>query len=75
MKTNWYKRKDGTLVLKIGNWKALEIWKRPHKGYACLVLDKGSPVVSEGYFTSSLPKKYFAVRWGCKKLRELGLWK
>lgn len=72
-KANWYIRKDKTTVLKIGNWKALEISKRPHGGYYCLVLDHGRSRSAEGYFGTSLPKKYHAVRYGCKKLREFKL--
>lgn len=74
MKKNWYTRKDKTFVLKIGNWKALEISKRHHKGYCCFVFNKGKVVAGEGYHGTSLPKRYHAVRWGCKKLRELNLW-
>ena len=74
-KISWYKRKDGTEVMKSGNWKLLEIFKRPHKGYCCMVFDKGKCVSSEGYFGTSLPKKHFSVRWGCKKARELNILK
>lgn len=77
MKTNWYKRKDKTDVLKVGNYKVVEI-KRKYNGeysfYSCLVFNKGEIVASEGIHGSSLRKKYMAVRWGCKKARELNIW-
>lgn len=71
MKVNWYKRKDGTHVMKQGNWKVLEIFKRPGKFWACFIFKEGKPVMSNGYFGSSLPKRYHAVRWGVKKAKEL----
>lgn len=71
--TTWYKRKDGTYVFKVGKYRVLEIFKRPHKGYCCLVIDKGFNVDAEGYFTTSLPKKYLAIRWGIKKAKEHGI--
>lgn len=69
----WYKRKDGVYVLKQGKWKVLEIFKRPGKFWCCFVFDKGSVVAGNGYFASALPKRYHAVRWGCKKARELNI--
>lgn len=70
MKAKWYQRKDETLVYKVGNYRVLEISKRPHKGYCCIVLYKGGIIGSNGYFTASLPKPYLAVRWGINKAKE-----
>ena len=74
-KLNWYVRLDKTHVLKRGQYKLLEIFKRPHKGYCCFIYDKGEVVCSEGYHGTSLPQRHFAVRLGCKKARELKLMK
>lgn len=84
-KHNWYRRIDFNglpiEVLKIGRYKALEIYKKDKRFYngeytfyKCLVFDKGQVVAAEGLFGSSLRYKYLAVRWGCKKLKEFGLW-
>lgn len=70
MKIKWIKLKDGTDILRIGRYNALQIFKRPHKGYACFVFDKGKCVVTNGYHGTSLPKKYLAVRFGMNALRE-----
>lgn len=77
MKAVWYKRKDGTHVLKYGKWKLLEITKKSngeYRFYKCLVFNKGNVVAAEGLHGSSLREKYHAVRWGCKKAKELKLW-
>ena len=74
MKVTWYKRKDKVTVCKIGKWKVLEIKKRLGGFWCCIVFKKGVVVAGEGFLGSSLPKKYHAIRWGCKKARELGLW-
>lgn len=71
MKARWYIRKDKTHVLKYGKWKVLEIFKRYGSFWSCFVFDKGKIVYSEGYHSSFFPKRYHAVRWGCKKAREL----
>lgn len=76
MKWIWYKRKDKTIVLKWGNWKVLEIKKKSngqYSFYSCLVFNHGEMVASEGIHGSYLGKKYKAVRWGCKKARELNI--
>jgi hypothetical protein len=70
----WHKRNDGATVLKSGNWKLLEIFKRPGGFWCCVVFDKGKVVAGNGYHASALPKKFNAVRWGCKKAKELKLW-
>lgn len=72
-KVEWYTLKDKTFILKVGRYKVLEIYKRPHKGYCCVVYDRSVAITSEGYHGTSLPQKHFAVRWGCKKARELNL--
>jgi len=85
-KAKWYKRKDGLGlpidVLKVGRYKVLEIHKKDKRFYngeytfyKCLVFDKGKIVAAEGCLGSSLRKKYQAVRWGCKKARELNILK
>lgn len=71
MKSTWYKRKDGTHVRKVGRYKVLEIFKRPHGGWCCFVYHNGEYMGSEGYFACFLPKKHDAVRWGCKNLKEI----
>ena len=74
MNFNWYKRKDGVTVLKVGRRKVLEIFKRPGGFWACFVfsqIKKDTLLAANGYFASALPKKYHAVRWGMKKAREL----
>lgn len=73
MKAKWYKRKDKTEVLKMGKWKVLEIFKRPGGFYCCFVWNKGEVIATNGYHASALPKKYHAIRWGCKKIIELGI--
>lgn len=76
----WYKRKDGTEVMKAGNWKVLEIFKKDkrfyngeYSFYRVLVFKKGKVISAEGVHGSSLRKKYQAVRWGCNKAREFKL--
>lgn len=71
----WVDRKDKTSVVMIGRYKVLEIFKRPGKFWCCMIFSKGTMIESRGYFTSQFPQKHFAVRWGCKRLRELGIWK
>ena len=70
----WYVRKsDGMLVFKKGRYKVLEIWKRPHGKYACVVYDKKKVVSSQGYFGTYLTSKIYAKVWGFAKAKELNI--
>jgi len=70
MKANWYKRKDGTTVMKVGKWKVLEISKRPHGKYCCLVFSSGYCIASEGYHGTFLKTLKMAKDWGISKAKE-----
>ncbi len=73
MKGVWYVRKDKTHVLKIGRYKVLEIFKRPHGSYCCIISTKGSEVWCEGYLGTSLPTFLIAKNYGLKKAKELNI--
>lgn len=70
MKKKWLKLKDGTDIFRIGRYNAIQIFKRPHGGYCCIVFDKGKCIAMNGYHATSLAKKYHAVRYGTRVLRE-----
>jgi hypothetical protein len=69
----WQTLKDKTVIIKNGRYKVLQIFKRPHGRYCCLVFNRGECVSGNGYFATALPKKHLAVRWGISKATELGI--
>jgi hypothetical protein len=71
LKTKWYIRKDGTHVMKRGNYKVLEVFKRPGIFWCCFVFKKGKVVSGNGYFASTFHSKGMAANWGKKKAKEL----
>lgn len=70
-KDKWYQRLDGTLVYKVGRYKVLEIFKRPHNGFSCLVFKLGCAIWSEGSFGTFFPTPTEAKKWGISKAKEL----
>lgn len=73
MKLTTYIRKDGTTVVKKGRWRVLEIDKRPHGGYCCMVIEKRFLIKMEGFHGTSLPTLPSAKKWGISKAKELGI--